>query len=147
LIGPCLIWTGAADRKGYGVLGNKQFGTTAIQRAHRAAYAVAHGLPLDRLRDIPELDHLCRVTLCCAAAHLDPVTHAENVRRGDWVNPNAGKTHCKRGHEFTDANTYRAQGQRFCRACQRERQRAAYDSAKRATRHVAAKIRRDASGR
>jgi hypothetical protein len=34
------------------------------------------------------------------------------------------KTHCKRGHEFTDANTYIGkEGDRVCRACRAERAR------------------------
>lgn len=50
-------------------------------------------------------------------------THAENMR--DRVahgrHPDANKTHCKWGHEFDDANTRIYRGQRFCRACQAER--------------------------
>lgn len=29
-----------------------------------------------------ELDHLCRVRCCCNPSHLEPVTRAENIRRG-----------------------------------------------------------------
>jgi hypothetical protein len=29
-----------------------------------------------------ELDHLCRVKACVNPDHLEPVTHAENMRRG-----------------------------------------------------------------
>ncbi len=37
-------------------------------------------------------------------------------------NGNELKTHCLRGHEFTEANTYRPkQGGRVCRQCHRER--------------------------
>jgi hypothetical protein len=37
--------------------------------------------------------------------------------------PNAGKTHCKRGHPFDLANTYYApSGERRCRACLRDAQ-------------------------
>jgi hypothetical protein len=35
--------------------------------------------------DVPEgydIDHLCRITLCCNPDHLEAVTHEENVRRG-----------------------------------------------------------------
>ena len=39
-------------------------------------------------------------------------------------NPMGRKTHCKRGHEFTEANTRRANGRRICRTCVRERMRA-----------------------
>jgi hypothetical protein len=34
------------------------------------------------------------------------------------------RTHCKRGHEFTDENTRWYRGERYCRACGRERARA-----------------------
>lgn len=33
------------------------------------------------------------------------------------------KTHCKRGHAFTEVNTHVANGVRYCRPCQRERAR------------------------
>jgi hypothetical protein len=140
LIGPCLIWTNAAvDRRGYGVLGNREFGTTAIQRAHRAAYALREGIPLDQIRTIPELDHLCRVTLCCSALHLEPVTHGENIRRGDLNKAKREATHCVNGHEFTAENTYVRpdNGSRQCKACHREGCRASYDPAKRAARYQA----------
>jgi hypothetical protein len=32
-----------------------------------------------------------------------------------------GQTCCKRGHEFTDENTYMHSGRRFCRSCARVR--------------------------
>lgn len=39
-------------------------------------------------------------------------------------NPNATKTHCKYGHEFTEENTYRdKKGNRTCRKCARRRDR------------------------
>lgn len=44
------------------------------------------------------------------------------------------KTHCGRGHEFTEANTYWPPGRRFrqCRACQREDSRGRYERERRA---------------
>ena len=33
---------------------------------------------------------------------------------------NASKTHCKNGHPFDEGNTYRLDGRRQCRACNRE---------------------------
>lgn len=33
------------------------------------------------------------------------------------------KTHCVRGHEFTDANTYHHGGRRHCRSCRRAQRR------------------------
>lgn len=51
----------------------------------------------------------------------------EKVRNGN--NPEARKTHCVNGHEFTAANTYKYRGKdgkgrarRMCRTCLRERQ-------------------------
>mgnify|MGYP000296532945 CR=1 FL=1 len=62
-------------------------------------------------------------------ANLQWGTSSENshdvVRHGH--HPNADKTHCKRGHEFTPENTIlRADQARACRACNRERANAWY---------------------
>jgi WhiB family redox-sensing transcriptional regulator len=44
-------------------------------------------------------------------------------RRVPASHPQASKTHCKRGHRFSPANTYYApDGQRRCRICLREAQ-------------------------
>lgn len=47
---------------------------------------------------------------------------ADAIRHGTYRNAiaekNAEKTHCPRGHEYDDSNTYLApSGRRFCRAC------------------------------
>ena len=71
--GGCWLWTGCTNRGGYGL--TKFRGRTT--GAHRAVYRLLVG-------PIPEgldLDHLCSVRLCVNPAHLEPVTHAENVRR------------------------------------------------------------------
>jgi NUMOD4 motif/HNH endonuclease len=47
-------------------------------------------------------------------------THSNNCLDGvrNGINPNARKTHCKYGHEFTPENTWRGSGgRRVCRAC------------------------------
>jgi hypothetical protein len=136
LIGPCLIWTKALDGKGYGAIGNKDFGSYRIQRAHRVAYGLAHDVPMTGLESIPELDHLCRVTACCSADHLEPVTHGENIRRGDLNAAKKNRTHCPYGHAYTPANTVISKrGGRSCRTCKNDGERARYDPAKRAARH------------
>jgi hypothetical protein len=55
---------------------------------------------------------------------LDSVEHGTNVH--------AAKTHCLRGHEFTEANTYRKLGKsgRWCRACRNDRNRRIYNEKK-----------------
>ncbi|MFF1336357.1 HNH endonuclease signature motif containing protein [Streptomyces sp. NPDC058290] len=90
--------------------------------AHRWAYRDSRG-------DIPdglELDHLCRHPACVRPDHLDPVTHAENVRRGRAGINSAVKTHCPAGHAFDEANTRVRNGKRECRACGRIRGNAYY---------------------
>lgn len=72
---PCWIWQGAKNSQGYGYLTirYKQW------RAHRWVYEqrvgpIAAGL---------DLDHLCRQPDCVNPEHLEPVTEAENTRRGN----------------------------------------------------------------
>jgi len=84
--------------------------------AHVVAYVLTHGQVPDGL----ELDHVrargCTRRDCCNPSHLEPVTHAENMRRG----AQAAQTHCKYGHEYTAQNTITKQGrpgQRQCRIC------------------------------
>lgn len=60
------------------------------------------------VRPIPkgmELDHLCFNRNCINPAHLQPVTHAENIRRS-YVN-NQNHLYCKNGHSREEAGTYR----------------------------------------
>jgi hypothetical protein len=96
--GFCWLYKGGQTRGGYGNYEN--------HRAHRLAYELLVG-------SIPEglqLDHLCRVRLCVNPDHLEPVTPAEHARRSHWGA-------CRRGHPYTEANTYWTRGSRNCRAC------------------------------
>lgn len=54
----------------------------------------------------------------------------DSVRNGTHNKTNAKKTHCKRGHEFTENNTFWHEGRRSCRTC-RNRAQAAYEKRKR----------------
>lgn len=105
-LGPCWVWTG--PQMG-GQLGNR-YGAFGNQYAHRYVYELLVG-------PIPEgfeVDHLCRRRLCVRPTHLRAVTLAEN---------RPTKTHCKRGHRFEPANTYRHNGHKHCRTCNNERRR------------------------
>jgi len=88
---------------------------------HRVAYALLVG----EIPSTVHLDHLCRVRACANPAHLEPVTHRENMRRGDGVSGrNAKKTHCPKGHPYLEGNTYVSpRGNRQCKECRREHQR------------------------
>lgn len=113
----CWIWMGALHHAGYGHVTRRG----GARRVHRYVYEMLVG-------EIPRglvLDHLCRTRACCNPAHLEPVTQAENLRRG--AQDYAGRTHCKHGHEFTAENTnITPQGARQCRECNRIKQRSYY---------------------
>jgi HNH endonuclease len=70
----CWLWTGAKLHGGYGHMR----GGTADTTAHRIAYELLVG-PIPKGL---EIDHLCRVRACVRPDHLEPVTRAENDRRG-----------------------------------------------------------------
>lgn len=114
----CWLFEGWLQR-GYGLVRN---GKGRKMPAHRTAYEFYIGPVPDGLC----LDHLCRVRNCVNPAHLEPVTVAENNRRGlGWSGRNVAKTHCPQGHPYDDQNTIRLQrGGRRCRACNREQLRA-----------------------
>lgn len=77
-----------------------------------------------------QLDHLCRNRACVNPDHLEPVTAAENVRRGALGAVRRAKTHCPQGHEYTPENTARRRGKRYCRECGRAANRAYYEANK-----------------
>ena len=67
----CWEWVGHGTD--YGVF----YGGGTIASSHRFAYEAWVGPIPDGL----DLDHLCYNTRCVNPAHLEPVTHLENVRR------------------------------------------------------------------
>lgn len=116
----CWLWTASTTPKGYGKfsLGRDAQGAQRLINAHRFAYEQVVGPIAEGL----ELDHLCREKLCVNPDHLEPVTHAENMRRMF-----ATITHCPQGHEYDEANLYTRpkgkSGGRMCRTCHRLRER------------------------
>lgn len=113
----CWLWTASQTSNGYGLFRLNQ-GTTA----HRAAWGLLRGSIPHAL----DIDHLCRNRLCVNPDHLEPVTHSENLLRGDNKNPNGmgDRKECANGHPFAGANLFvRKDGSRGCRACRRSYQR------------------------
>lgn len=108
----CWPWTGAKIARGYGrfnYLGKSY-------PAYRFAWESVNGPVPDGL----ELDHLCRNPSCCNPAHLEPVTHAENMRR-------IRKDTCPKGHPLTPENTWvRKTGARSCAICGKTQNDAAH---------------------
>jgi hypothetical protein len=123
----CWLWLAAVSAKGYGSLGGRDFtGTRGTLAAHRVAY--------DRLvGPIPPglfVLHRCDTPACVNVAHLFLGTKGDNnadmIAKGRDRSIGAayrGRTHCKRGHEFTPGNTRSEGGFRRCRTCTREASR------------------------
>jgi hypothetical protein len=136
----CWPWRGAQGAGGYGTIRRAGGGNAP---AHRIAYELFVG-PIPVGLDI---DHTCHDPETCAGgdgcphrgcvnpAHLEPLTHRENVLRGNTIGRiNAAKTHCKRGHPLSGDNLYlRPDGGRQCKACTRMH-RIAFDARQKAER-------------
>lgn len=99
---------------GYGLFG---FDGNSVL-AHRWVMQFTKGLELWANGAPLVVDHLCSNKRCVHPAHLEEITQSENVKRGiDRAPPRERATHCKRGHPYSDDNTYQLNGSRWCRKC------------------------------
>lgn len=105
------LWTGSHSTAGYARLAGVGAGAKPLY-AHRVAYELFIG----PIPDAMQIDHLCRVRGCVNPHHLEPVTSAENGRRGLR---GVLTTHCPRGHEYNAENTYRYGNSRQCKTCKK----------------------------
>jgi hypothetical protein len=114
----CWLWSAGTSPLGYGIL----YFDGSNRLAHRIAYEMLVG-PIPKGL---ELDHLCRVRCCVNPDHLEPVPHAENVRRSPVVGRvDRGITHCPQGHPYK-INTANSRRRRVCPECRRRRDRDRY---------------------
>lgn len=106
------------DPKGYLRFENWQGGRLRYKAVHVAVAEAHHGPRPDQGM---HARHLNGNHLDSRAVNLRWGTPAENsqdtLRHGR--NHNAAKTHCRQGHPYDEANTYRMGTERFCRACNR----------------------------
>lgn len=117
----CWLWSGALGSDGYGVISKNSGGVKKTYRAHRLSYALHVGPVPDGLM----VCHHCDNPACVAPHHLFLGDAFDNIRdcvkkgrHSNWIPPESKKaTHCKRGHEFTEENTYNWRGTQHCRQC------------------------------
>jgi hypothetical protein len=108
----CWLWQSTKTRNGYA-----QFRVNGKRwLAHRWIFLrtigpIPHGL---------ELDHLCRVRNCVNPLHLEPITHSENVKRGNnSLRLFSQLNICRRGHPLEGSNVMldKKRGSRRCKIC------------------------------
>lgn len=109
----CWLWSASRTTAGYG---NFRMGGKVVY-GHRVAYEAAYGPIPDGL----QIDHLCRVRHCVNPLHLEAVTQAENLRRGE--NKYTHTTHCVDGHPLNVDNLRADKRRRVCRECANRRNR------------------------
>jgi hypothetical protein len=155
----CWVWCGWTTPKGYGKV---QLDDGRWVGAHRVAYILERG----EIGEGLTLDHLCRTPPCVNPWHLEPVTNAENIRRGIRPQqrrarlaamsigracgyrksrgprpPRPPQSHCRLGHPMSADNVRLMPSKklgtaRLCRECCRIRER------RRGSRAEYAKIKR-----
>lgn len=116
----CWTWSGAKNRRGYGWLHNGSRTTRKPMRAHRASWEIHFGKIPDGLWVL----HRCDNPPCVRPDHLFLGTRTDNMRdcAAKGRVSTIGKSRmerCKRGHEFSEANTLiiKRTGHRRCRLC------------------------------
>jgi len=118
---PCIEWPNAKTSDGYGV---KQVDGKPMY---------VHRWVIEKLDDIKLTNqdvvrHQCDNPPCFRYDHLKVGTYGQNLQEA-WERGLRGpsfqtmKTHCPKGHEYSEENTYEYKGHRSCKECRKERTR------------------------
>lgn len=118
----CWLWTGKLNHDGYAraVFGKRH------QMVHRWIYEQTYGPVPEGL----ECDHVCRNRACVNPAHINAVTHYENMQNRSMESfgkAQREKTHCPKGHPLSGDNLYVAPKRptrRDCKACRSQSSKA-----------------------
>lgn len=115
VIGTCWLWNKYLDKDGYGTVTVNKY----PYRVHRLSLCIF--LKLDYKDKSWTANHICNNKNCWNPLHVYQGDRASNeVDRTIYHNRN--KTHCPRGHEYNEKNTYHnGKGDRICRECNRLR--------------------------
>lgn len=142
-LGPCWMWMGTT-RDG-GTDGGYGRWRPHVDEPSVYVHRFALGC-IEALVPGLEVDHLCRVRLCCNPRHLEQVTPAVNRRRQAEARPRP--TLCRKDlHDMTDENSIDYPGRYGidCRACKRDRQARNYRKRKQIKENPDAGLRSDRS--
>lgn len=110
----CWEWIRSLDNKGYGYLEISKHNKTKKIFSHRYSYQAFVAIITSDM----SIDHKCRNRKCCNPDHLRILSIKDNLLCGNTIAAkNSTKTHCLRGHEFNEENTYHVRGERVCKKC------------------------------
>ena len=116
----CWIWMSKPEGFGYGQIYINYNGKNTKYRTHRLSYEIfTHQIPVGM-----HVLHECDEPSCVNPHHLFLGTQGDNNRdmhkKGRFVSGSKKRTHCPKGHEYSQNNTYiTKEGHRNCRMCGR----------------------------
>lgn len=116
----CWEWQGSLDTHGYAQtrIGSSLDGSRRMVLVHRWVHERLVGpIPDDLV-----VDHLCENRKCANPGHFNITTSVLNAARQDY-SKRRRKTHCKHGHDLSDAWVGSNGRRRYCRQCNLRRMR------------------------
>lgn len=118
----CWFWMGDTVKGGYG--------RTTIGRVKVLSHRASYECFVNKIPKGLTVDHKCNQPNCINPQHLEAITQYDNTMKGkSFSTINAQKTHCPKGHEYNQENTfyYKINARRDCKICMKERGRKQYE--------------------